>query len=197
MTVTVYYDYICPYCYLGTKRILKLSDEFDLSLDWKGIEIHPEFPPEGKKRSKTIKSKSFAKSIYTMAKEDNIEIKLPGYSTNSRMALEAAEFAKTKDMFLDYHIGIYEAYFVKGLNIGDKNIILKVAENAGLEVDELEKCLKNRSMFDSIEKNKEQSENNLVLGVPTFVFGNFPLHGIQSTQTMRNIIKRSIERSSS
>ena len=194
MKVTVYYDYICPYCYLGTKRILTLSEEFDLSLDWKGIEIHPEFPPEGKKRSKTIKSKSFAKTIYTIAKEDDIMIKLPGYSTNSRLALEASEYAKTKDMFLNYHIGIYEAYFVEGLNIGDQEIVLNISENAGLNRNELEECLSNRSMFDSIEINKKQAEDNIILGVPTFVFGNFPLHGIQSTQTMRDIIKRSLER---
>ena len=197
MQVTVYYDYICPYCYLGTKRILKLSEEFDLSLDWKGIEIHPEFPPEGKRRSKTIKSKTFAKTIYTMAKEDDITVKLPGYSTNSRLALEGSEFAKTKDIFLNYHIGIYEAYFIEGLNIGDKDIVLKVGENAGLDRDKLEESLDKRHMFDSIEINKKQAEETHVLGVPTFVFGNFPLHGIQSTQTMRDIIKRSIERSSS
>ena len=197
MKVTVYYDYICPFCYLGTKRILELAKEFDLSIEWKGIEIHPEFPPEGKKRSKTIKSKSFAKTIYTMAKEDDIVIKLPGYSTNSRLALEASEFAKTKDKFLNYHIGIYEAYLVEGSNIGDKAIVLKVAEHAGIDRDELEECLNKRYLFDSIEKNKKQSEDSLILGVPTFMFGNFPLHGIQTSQTMRNIIKRSIERSSS
>ena len=55
MKVTVYYDYICPFCYLGSKRILELSKEFDLDMEWVGIEIHPEFPPEGKKRSKSSK----------------------------------------------------------------------------------------------------------------------------------------------
>ena len=182
MNVTVYYDYICPFCYLGTKRILELSKEFDLSIEWKGIEIHPEFPPEGKKRSKTIKSKSFAKTIYSMAKEDDIVIKLPGFATNTRLALEASEFAKTKSNFLNSPIGIYEAYFIKGSNIGDKNIVLDVAEKAGLDKSELEESLNKRSMFDRIEKNKKQAEENLILGVPTFVFGNFPVHGNQATQ---------------
>ena len=195
MRVTVYYDYICPFCYLGTKRILELSKEFDLSIEWKGIEIHPEFPPEGKKRSKTIKSKSFAKTIYTMAEEDSIEIKLPGYATNSRLALEASEFAKNNDKFLNYHLGIYEAYFIEGLNIGEQSIVLSVAEKAGLDRAQLEESLNMRSMFDSIEDNKQKADQNLILGVPTFVFGSFPLHGNQSTQTMRDIIKRSLERS--
>lgn len=195
MNVTVYYDYICPFCYLGTKRILGLSKEFNLTIDWKGIEIHPEFPPQGKKRMKTLKSKSFAETIREMAKEDNIEIKLPGYATNSRLSLEASEFAKIKGKFLEFHIGVYEAYFLEGRNIGDIEIVLDIGEKAGLDKSELQECLSKRTMFDNIEANKKEAEDKLILGVPTFLFGDFPVHGNQSTQTMRHIIKRSLERS--
>jgi len=193
MNVTVYYDYICPFCYLGTKRILGLSKEFNLTIDWKGIEIHPEFPPQGKKRTKTLKSKSFAETIREMAKEDNIEIKLPGYATNSRLSLEASEFAKIKGKFLEFHIGVYEAYFLEGRNIGDIEIVLDIGEKAGLHRSDLVECLNKRTMFDNIEANKKEAEDNLILGVPTFIFGNFPVHGNQSTQTMRYIIKRALE----
>ena len=193
MNVTVYYDYICPFCYLGTKRILGLSKEFNLTIDWKGIEIHPEFPPQGKKRTKTLKSKSFAETIREMAKEDNIEIKLPGYATNSRLSLEASEFAKIKGKFLEFHIGVYEAYFLEGRNIGDIEIVLDIGEKAGLHRTDLVECLNKRTMFDNIEANKKEAEDNIILGVPTFIFGNFPVHGNQSTQTMRHIIKRALE----
>ena len=193
MNVTVYYDYICPFCYLGTKRILGLSKEFNLTIDWKGLEIHPEFPPQGKKRTRTLKSKSFAETIREMAKEDNIEIKLPGYATNSRLSLEASEFAKIKGKFLEFHIGVYEAYFLEGRNIGDIEIVLEIGEKAGLHRSDLVECLNKRTMFDNIEANKKDAEDNIILGVPTFIFGNFPVHGNQSTQTMRHIIKRALE----
>ncbi len=195
MKVTIYYDYICPFCYLGSERIIELSKEFDLDIKWKGLEIHPEFPSKGKKRSKTLKSKSYADTIYAMADEDGIEIKLPGFATNSRLALEASEFAKTKDKFLDFHLALYKAYFVEGRNIGDVEIILDIGEKVGLNSIELKEILDNRKMFDKIENNKKDAEKNLILGVPTFVFGNFPVHGSQSVQTMRDIIKRSLERS--
>ena len=193
MNVTVYYDYTCPFCYLGTKRILALSNEFDLTIEWKGIEIHPEFPPQGKKRTRTLKSKSFAETIMEMAKEDNIEIKLPGFATNSRRVLEASEFAKIKGRFLEFHISTYEAYFLEARNIGDIETVLDIGERAGIEKSELEECLDKRTMFEKIEGNKKEAQDNLILGVPTFLFGNFPVHGNQSTQTMRHIIKRSLE----
>ena len=193
MNITVYYDYICPFCYLGTKRILELSKEFNLSIEWRGIEIHPEFSPEGKKRTKTLKSKSFAQTVYSMAKEDNIEIKLPGFATNSRLALEASEFARTKNKFLEFHLAIYEDYFLKGLNIGNINIVLDIGERVGIEKEQLEECLDQRTMFNKIKANNKEAEDNLILGVPTFLFGNFPVYGNQSTDTMKQIIKRSLE----
>jgi len=193
MNVTVYYDYICPFCYLGTKRILKLTKEFDLTIDWKGIEIHPEFPPEGKIRAKTIKSKSFAKTVYTMAAEDTIEIKLPGFATNSRKALEASEFAKSKGKFEVFHQAVYQAYLVEGVNIGKLENVLDIGKKAGLNREELEENLVNGYTFDRIESNKKDAKDNLILGVPTFVFGNFPMYGVQSLETMRKIIKRSLE----
>ena len=54
MNIIFYYDYICPFCYVGTKRMLQIADEFKLEIDWKGIEIHPDYSPEGKKRKKPI-----------------------------------------------------------------------------------------------------------------------------------------------
>lgn len=128
-----------------------------------------------------------------MAGEDEINIKLPGFATNSRLALEASEFAKTKSKFLEFHKDTYEAYLQRGQNIGDLEVILGIGEKAGLTRGELGECLEKRTMFDKIDNNKRDAEDNLILGVPTFVFGNFPVHGAQSTQTMRDIIKRSLK----
>jgi predicted DsbA family dithiol-disulfide isomerase len=128
-----------------------------------------------------------------MAQEDNMEIKLPGFATNSRLSLEASEFAKIKGRFLEFHNGVYEAYFLEGRNIGDIEIVLDIGENAGLDRSELVQCLDKRTMFEQIAANKKDAEDNLILGVPTFMFGSFPVHGNQSIQTMRHIIKRALQ----
>ncbi len=45
LKLTVFYDYICPFCYIGSHRILALGDQYDLQINWAGMEIHPERPP--------------------------------------------------------------------------------------------------------------------------------------------------------
>lgn len=195
MKVTVYYDYICPFCFLGTKRIERLAKEFDMDVEWRGIEIHPEISPQGVRRSKTLKSEQVAQNIKKMSLEDNIEIKFPGIVTNSRLGLEASEFAKAKDSFSKFHNCVYEAYFQYGENIGMINVILNIGEKAGLDIIELEECLKKRTMLKKIEENRREAEKDQVMGVPTFIFGKFPVHGVQSLDAFRKIINRAIERS--
>jgi predicted DsbA family dithiol-disulfide isomerase len=194
MKVAVYYDYICPFCYIGTRRLGALAKEFDMDFEWKGLEIHPEIPPQGIRRAKTLRLKQTLQNLSEMGEEDDVQIKLPEIVANSRLALEASEFAKTKGKFAEFHTGVFQAYFQCGENIGSSNTILKIGGNSGLETGELEECLNERTLLKKIEENSQEAEKNLVLGVPTFLFGQFPLHGVQSLETFRNIINRAIER---
>ncbi len=195
MKVTVFYDYNCPYCYLGSMSLNELSKEFEMDIEWKGFEIHPEFPQEGRKRSKSMKSIKVSRGVKEMALQDGFQIKLPGFAANSRLGLEGSEFAKTKGLFKEFHEGVYEAYFKKGLNIGDINTLLEIGSYIGLDKAELEEALRSRSLYQKIEDNRKEAQNNRILGVPTYIFGKFPVHGYQPTETFRKIIQRAIERS--
>ena len=45
--MTVFSDYICPFCFIGARLAERLADELPIRPVWKGFEIHPETPPEG------------------------------------------------------------------------------------------------------------------------------------------------------
>lgn len=189
MKITIFYDYICPFCYIGTKRILSIAKEMNLELEWKGIEIHPEYSREGKKRKSTPRLKHITQTLYDIAKEDNTEIKLPGFVTNSRLCLEAAELAKSKGKFLEFHQSAYDAYMKKRENIGKIDVLMDIAKTSGINPGELEHSLKNREMKSVIDENAKLADKKMVLGVPTIYFGDFRVHGVQSPDAYREIIK--------
>lgn len=195
MKLTVFYDYICPFCYITSKNLEALSSEFNLDIEWRGIEIHPEYRADAQKGGKSLKSLKTVESIKGAAKESGMEMLLPGFRTNSRLSLEASEFAKTRGRFMSFHNLIYEAYFMERKNIGDVEIVLQAGIAAGLDGKELEECLAGRTMFHKVEENKKAAQSNLVTGVPTLIMGNFPVYGNQSPETLRLLIKRAIERS--
>lgn len=194
MDVTVFYDYNCPFCYVASRRLSALSQEFELSINWKGIEIHPEFPPEGVKTGKAFRSLLLRETIGEAAGEDGVEIRPPGFAANSRLALEVSEFVKTVGRFEAFHYAVYEAYFGEGLNIGDIGVLLSVGERAGIDQKALADSLEKRTMRSAVEANQSEAEEHMVLGVPTLIFGGFPVHGCQSLETMRAIIERALSR---
>ena len=156
---------------------------------WRGIEIHPEYSPEGRKRRKTFRYYQATETLKEIAKEDNTSIELPGFVTNSRLSLEAAEFAKTKDLFLEFHKLTYKYFFFRKENIGKKEIILKIGNEAGLDIDELELNLNERKFSNKISENMEHAKKDNAFGVPTFMFNEFKVHGVQSPETFRNILE--------
>ena len=194
MDVTVFYDYNCPFCYVASRRLTVLSQEFELSINWKGIEIHPEFPPEGVKTGKVFKSLLLRETIDEAAGEDGVEIRPPGFAANSRLALEASELVKTHGRFEAFHYAVYEAYFGEGLNIGDTGVLISIGEKAGIDPEALKDSLERRTMRGAVEANQREAEERMVLGVPTFIFGGFPVYGCQSIETMRAIIGRALLR---
>ncbi len=165
-----------------------------MDVEWKGIEIHPEIPTQGVKRRNILRLEQTTQNLAEMGEEDQVQIKLPGLVTNSRLSLEASEFAKTENKFIEFHIGVYESYFQHGNNIGSKDIILNIGEKSGLQIRKLEECLNQRTMRKKIEENRQEAERNLILGVPTFIFAGFPIHGVQSLYSFRKIINKAIER---
>lgn len=190
MKITVFYDYICPFSYIGSKRMQKIGEEFGLEIDWKGYEIHPEYPANGKERKRTLRTIRVLESLQNVMGGDDIKFQLPGFITNSRLCLEAAEFSKSKGKFIEFHNLCYEAYFLGNKNIGDKDIILEVADNVGVDKDELEQNLKTGKISEALGQYRRDAHRFDVLGVPTVLFNDFRVHGVQSIETYRSIIAK-------
>ena len=45
--VAVFSDFVCPFCYIGLHTLNQLKSEFDFEVQWRGFQIHPEWPSEG------------------------------------------------------------------------------------------------------------------------------------------------------
>ena len=195
--ILLYYDYICPFCFLATERVLDLAREFGLEAEWLGVEIHPEYPAEGKRRKKTERTIRISETLENVAAEAGVEIKLPGFVTSSRLCLEGAEFAKEKDRFMEFHKACYTAYFREGKNIGLLETVLEAAERAGLCPEDLSESLRKKSFSGKIEKNMERARENMVLGVPTLYLGELRIHGIQPLESYRKLVAKELLREQS
>lgn len=133
LKVSVISDYICPFCFIGHRRLNSLRDDYNLKINWCLVEIHPETPVKGQPVTMLNYSEdvwnSLIENLKRLADEENIQLSDYTTSANSRKALLLAEQAKSlgAEYFYPLHERLFEAYFVDGLNIGNEQVLRDIA----------------------------------------------------------------------
>ncbi len=194
-------DFVCPFCYIGFETARRLKPEFGFKLDWRGFQIHPDWPAEGIPAERVYghlngdQRRAAWERIDVLARDIGLEMRPPSVLTNSRIALEAVEFAR--DTGIDderLEEALYRAYFVDGKNIGDPKIVEDAAVGCGIDRAALTEALKSGKYSLRLRDNAHDAQQRDVTGVPTFFIGEFPLVGAQSIDVMRAVLTRAVER---
>ena len=201
MRITVFSDYICPFCYLGIETLQKVQSEVPpFALEWKGFQIHPEYPAAGIPIEQRIaqygqgRYAAIWRNILSLAEGIGLEMKPPSVLTNSLMALEATEYARDQGQEKAFSNAVYQAYFRRGQNIGDLDVILALAEQTGLNPSEVQDHLKAGTYSARIQAAHEEARACGVSGVPTFIVGPAQIVGAQSPEVFVSMLKRVAER---
>ena len=66
--------------------------------------------------------------------------------SNSRMSLEASEYARDAGRFDSFHGRIFRAYFTETRDIGDLDVLLELAQEEGLDADDPQRCFARRTL---------------------------------------------------
>lgn len=191
LLVTVYSDYICPFCYIGSVRLDHLRDEYELKVNWRFIEIHPETSAEGQSVDDLGYAPeqwgSMMDNLRNMATEDGIHIGDHKMTTNSHDALLLAEAAKVegKDIFYELNKNIFEAYFSDGRNIGDRTVLEDIADNSGVRKETVEHAWSENKFEELLKNNLVNAVSLQVSGTPTFFFGENKLTGAVPVSALR------------
>ncbi|MEK9672261.1 MAG: DsbA family oxidoreductase [Rhodospirillaceae bacterium] len=174
ITIEVFSDYVCPWCYLGDNKIKKLKDAYDIDIELVHFPLHPETPAEGCKLQdlfgsgpEEIATKNA--NMHRMMAAEGLPFNDRSHTYNSRLAQEVGKWAETQEGGDAIHDKFFEAYFVEGRNVGDVDVILDVVKKAGLDVDAAKMVIEDRAFKDAIDQDWAKSHQYGVTGVPTFV----------------------------
>lgn len=165
--LSVWSDYVCPFCYLELPEMERLQSEMGerLRIEWRAFELRPEpvptLDPDGEYLHRVWKA-----SVYPMAAERGLELKLPPVQPRSRKALEAAEFARGKGRFDVLHRTLFEAFFRDGRDIGDDEVLGELAAVAGLDPDELACALREGRHTPKVLEDQRLAQDLNIGGVP-------------------------------
>ncbi|NVM52360.1 MAG: DsbA family protein [Candidatus Helarchaeota archaeon] len=168
--VVIFSDYLCPFCFLANEIVKRIKKKFNLNVIWRPYDLHPVrsmMPPID---SPYIKMAWL--NVQRLAKENNIEIKLPSYLSLSRKALETAEFAREYSVFNECHNRIFNAYFLEGKDIENEKTLLEIVKELKLDLEELKQKWKEETYYNAIKNSIRELHSVGITAVPAFFIGN-------------------------
>ena len=171
-----------------------MKKEFDIRDDWLSFELHPETPPEGMPYAKRFPGADVEEMYKNIRKRgDELGIKFGPrlLLSNSRMSLEASEYARDMGKYEIFHERMFFTYFTESKDIGSLDVLTESARACGLDIDELVKALKDRRYAHRLEESRKEAEKIHLTGVPTFIInGKTKVVGAQQIGVFRDLLRK-------
>lgn len=192
ISIKIYSDYIWPFCYIGEGVVNQLKKEYELDVEWLGLEIHPETPLSGVDTNSLFGQKTVESTIINlnrMGAEFGLKFGKLKHMPNSHNALEAAEFARSKGKLTEFHHLLMEEYFTHGKDIGLVHNLCEIGNRVGLNSDDLKTAITEKSFKDKLEKDAINAHKYNIRSTPTFIVDNKHLIvGAQGINTFRKLL---------
>ncbi len=139
--VLVFFDYACQFCYLDWPRFKRLRAEHEADLFLIPFELRPTLGPEGVPVSEIGPGHSdkVLEHMHRMASEGGLTLVHPELVPSTHLALALGEFARDigEEVHEAVHEAIFSAYSGRGEDIGDRDVLLGIAEGQGLDPAEV------------------------------------------------------------
>jgi predicted DsbA family dithiol-disulfide isomerase len=155
--------------------------------------LHPETPQEGRLLEdlfKTSPEKMAGMLEHLRRTADDLGLPFAARTRtyNSRLAQELGLWAIDKGKGDAFHTAAFKAYFSGGLNIGNHSVLIDLARNVGLPVEEAEEILSGRAYAGKVDKDWSDSQLRGITAVPTFIMGQHKLVGAQNFESLAELV---------
>ena len=202
MRIDVYSDTVCPWCYLGKRRFelaLAARPHYEPRVTWRPFGLNPDIPAEGVDRAAYL-----AGSIGTPERvaEVHTELTRRGEASGIQFRFDLIERTPNtrRAHLLMAHAArcgrqtavmdrVMRAYFEEGCDIGDIEVLVRLAVESGLPERETRSALILRAGQDGVIAAERHAAVLGITGVPTFVFdGQYTISGAQEVGTFARVL---------
>ncbi len=195
-------DPICPWCYIGKAKLdraLEATPDHPFDIHWRAFQLNPDMPPEGMGRREYLERKFGGReganrvysAIETAAAEAGVKVDFARMerTPNTVDAHRLIRWARTTGNQSAVVNQLFRRYFQEGEDISDREVLVKVAETAGMEAPVVEALLASDADRDEVLAEDAKAREMGVGGVPTFLLaGKYVLQGAQETEVWLRVL---------
>lgn len=213
MTLTIWSDFACPYCYIGETRLEKAIEEMKLTdhvqIDYRAFELDPAAPKEVvsgtperfamKYRLSLEGAKEQIEQISALGRELGIDFRYATTQyTNTRDAhrlMKLAEAKYDRATVDKLNKALFAAYFTENLVLADHKVLMDKALSVGMKEADVKEVLDSNMYDDEVRFDEREAAMRGVRGVPYIVFdGEFAVPGAMTVEGFRSALERALKR---
>ena len=204
MKIKVFADTICGWCFIGQARLnsaLKNFPEIKFEIEHVPFQLNPEMCKEGIERNKYLEikfgGKEFAQPMYDQmineAKKEDLNFNLDKIkkTPNTVFSHLLIKLAEQSNVHNEIKEKIYQSYFIEGLDIGDKEILINIGKEFNINADVINGFF-NLENIEEINSYISVAREKKVNGVPFFEIGIDFISGAQSSANLESAIKSNL-----
>jgi predicted DsbA family dithiol-disulfide isomerase len=204
VTIDVVSDVVCPWCFIGKRRLEKaLALKPDIPVD---VRYHPYFlnpwvPREGMSRNDYLTTKfgsperykGIAGRVASAAAEEGLTYAVdkmarqPNTLDCHRLILWAQSTGKAPAM----KQRLMDLYFTEGADLSDREVLVKAAADIGMDAAHVRDMLASDADVDRVEAAANAAKDAGIDGVPTFIIGGLAaVSGAQAPEMLAASIEQ-------
>ncbi|MEB6549862.1 DsbA family oxidoreductase [Heyndrickxia sporothermodurans] len=204
MKIEIWSDFVCPFCYIGKRRLEMALEQFperdQVEIAYRSYELDPNASKNNKLNIHEALAKKYGMSI-EQAKEANENIGEQAAEigltykfdsmipTNTFDAHRLAKFAAEKSFGAAMTERLLKAYFTDSKKISDLNTLADLAEEIGLNREETIEMLNGSKYSDAVRDDEDEAKQIGITGVPFFVLNQkYAISGAQPVEAFVNAL---------
>lgn len=202
MKIEIWSDYVCPFCYIGKRRLeLALKEaNIDAEIVYKAYQLDPYAKTEAnlsahealakKYGITTTKAKQMNENVKEQAKTVGLNYNIEDMQyPNTLLAHRLVKFAETKGLDKELAEAFFKAHFIDAKNIGLKDTLVELARKVGL--DNVDEVLNSDIYSSDVVLDIKEAKDIGVRGVPFFVINRkYAISGAQPLNVFQDSLKQ-------
>lgn len=177
-------DVICPWCYIGKRRLEKalalLDGEIETRVSWLPFQLNPGMPKEGMARAEYRQAK-----FGTLERSKGLDARVAAEARGEGLDFALQRIARTPNTFRAHQLielaqergageaaveALFRAYFIEARDTGDDTVLAEIAQACGVTRAELEARWRDAPAAQRLAETEEWLRELGIGGVPTFIF---------------------------
>lgn len=201
--IDVVSDVVCPWCYIGKRRLEKAIDQLkgqiDVEVEFHPFELNPDMPKEGKSQKEHLthkfggvdRYKQITSNVTKVAAEEGLKFNFDKQevSPNTRDAHRIIRYAKSEGKQAVVKEAFLKAYFEEGIDLSKKENLLAIATKSGLKTTNVSSLLNSDEGIVEIELEERMHAQHGISGVPFFIINNkYGVSGAQPSEVFQKAL---------